>query len=124
MHNRNHGKEGNVDAMGWSAFMAGALIGAGVALLFAPQAGTEMRGTLRKYANRAKDDLMEKGQEAWDAAVERGKEYYDQGEQVVRHVRRSTEEVIQRGEEVVKDAGRSAKEYANQTQEAVREAGR
>ena len=25
---------------------------------------------LRNYANRAKDDLIDKGQEAWDTAVE------------------------------------------------------
>lgn len=124
MHTRNHDDEGNVDATGWSAFVAGALIGAGVALLFAPQAGTETRGLLRNYANRAKDELMEKGEETWDAAVERGKEYYDKGEEVVRNAGRSTREVIQRGEEAVKDAGRSAKEFANQTQEAVRDAGR
>jgi hypothetical protein len=38
---------------------------------------------LRDYANRAKDDLIDKGQEAWDAAIERGREYYDKGEEVV-----------------------------------------
>lgn len=43
-----------------SAFLTGALIGAGVALLFAPQPGTERRGKLRGYANRAKDDLVDK----------------------------------------------------------------
>ena len=42
------------DAMGWSAFVAGALIGAGVALLFAPQTGTELRGMLRNYAATGK----------------------------------------------------------------------
>lgn len=124
MHIRNHDDGENGDATGWSAFIAGALIGAGVALLFAPQAGTETRGALRNYANRAKDELMEKGEEAWDAAIERGKEYYDKGEEVVRNAGRSTREVIQRGEEAVKDAGRSTKEFANQAQAAVREAGR
>ena len=72
MRNGNYYDEGMGDATGWSAFMAGALIGAGVALLFAPQPGSELRGLLRNYANRAKDDLMDKGQEAWDTAVERG----------------------------------------------------
>ena len=91
---------------GWSAFVAGALIGAGVALLFAPQTGSELRGMLSNYANRAKDDLIERGEEAWDTAVERGKEYYD------------------KGQEVAREAGRSAKEFVKQGQEAMAEAGK
>ena len=102
MHNRNHYDEGAGDATQWSAFLAGALIGAGVALLFAPQPGSELRGMLRNCANRAKDELVEKGQEAWDTAVERGKEYYD------------------KGEEVIQDAERSAKEFTAQAQDAGR----
>ena len=47
-----------------------AVIGAGVALLFAPQTGTELRGILRNYAARAKDEAMERGKAAWDTAVE------------------------------------------------------
>ena len=105
MHNRNHYDEGTGDTAGWSAFMAGALIGAGIALLFAPQQGSELRGMLRNYANRAKDDLLEKGQEALDTAVERGKEYYDKGEKAVREV------------------GRSAKGFAKQARDAGRESG-
>ena len=57
------------DAMGWSAFVAGAFIGAGLALLFAPQTGTELRGMLRNYAARAKDEAWERGRTAWDSAV-------------------------------------------------------
>lgn len=91
---------------GWSAFVAGALIGAGVALLFAPQTGSELRGMLSNYANRAKDDLIERGEEAWDTTVERGKEYYG------------------KGQEVAREAGRSAKEFVKQGQEAMAEAGK
>jgi gas vesicle protein len=91
-------------AAGWSTFMAGALIGAGIALMFAPQAGSELRGTLRNYANRAKDDLVEKGQEAWDTAVERGKDYYHRGEEALSEANRSAREFVKQG----KDAGREA----------------
>ena len=124
MRNGNYYDEGYGDATGWSAFMAGALIGAGVALLFAPQPGSELRGLLRNYANRAKDDLMDKGQEAWDTAVERGREYYDRGEEVIRDAGRSAKEFAKQGQEAVKDAGRSAKDFAKQTQDVVREPGR
>ena len=96
MQNRNQYEAATGDTTGWSAFLAGALIGGGVALLFAPQSGTELRGRLGDYANRATDDLLDKGQEAWDTVVERGKESYEKGEAVVR------------------DAGRSAREFAKQ----------
>ena len=89
---------------GIGTFVVGLAIGAGLALLFAPQPGSELRGMLRNYANRAKDDLIDKGHEAWDTAVERGREYYD------------------KGEEVIRDAGRSAREFAKQGQEAVKDA--
>ena len=92
MRNGTYSNEGSREVI---AFVAGALIGAGVAMLLAPQQGTELRGRLRDYANRAKDDLLDMGQEAWDTAVERGMEYY------------------KKGEEAVRDAGRSAKEFTN-----------
>ena len=121
---RNNYEEETWDATGCSAFMAGALIGASVALLFAPQPGTELRGRLRDYANRATDDLMEKGQEAWDTAVERGKEYYNKGGEVVRDAGRSAREFAEQGQEAVKEGGHSAKEFAKQTQDMAREPGR
>lgn len=40
------------------------LEGAGIALLVAPQRGTELRSKLRDFPNRATDDLLERGQEA------------------------------------------------------------
>jgi gas vesicle protein len=119
MRNGNYYDEGNGDATGWSAFMAGALIGAGVALLFAPQPGSELRGMLRNYANRAKDDLVERGQEAWDTAVERGKEYYEKGEEAVRDMGRSAKQFAKQGEDAARDAGRSAKEFVKQGKDTV-----
>ena len=120
--NRNHDDEGEVTR--WSAFVAGALIGAGVALLFAPQTGPELRGRLRDYADRAKDDLLEKAEETWDAAVERGKEYYYNGEEVLRDVGESAKDYAREGQERMKDVSRSAQEFAKQTQHMVREPGR
>ena len=102
MYNRDY----ESDYGGFSAFLAGALIGAGVALLFAPQTGSELRGMLRSYANRAKDELSERGREAWDTAVDRGKDY------------------METGKEAVRDAGRTAREYMETGKEAVRETGR
>jgi len=94
------------DAMGWSAFIAGALIGAGVALLFAPQTGMELRGILRSYASRAKDEAMERGRSAWDNAVERGKEYYEKGQETVQEAGRTVRDYAQSGKENLRGEGR------------------
>ena len=79
MHNGHH-NDGTSET-GWFGFIAGAMVGAGVALL-ASQRGAELRGMMSDYANRAKDDVLEKA-----------------------------EEVYAKGEEVVRDAGRSAREF-------------
>jgi gas vesicle protein len=89
MHNENQYDKDMGEAMDWSAFIAGGLIGAGFALLFAHERGTELRSKLRDYADRAKDELMEQGREVWDTAVKRVKEYSDKGEEVVRNAGRS-----------------------------------
>jgi len=69
---------------GSSGFLLGALVGAGVALLFAPQSGAEIRRLLRDYAARAKDELAEevnRGAEAVDSAMERGQEFVEKGKE-------------------------------------------
>jgi gas vesicle protein len=87
------------------AFWVGALIGAGIALLLAPQTGAELRGMLSNYGSRARDEAYERGQEGWDTAVERGKDY------------------LKRGKETMREAGRTAREYVESGKEAVKEAG-
>lgn len=70
-----------------SAFLAGALIGAGVGLLFAPQSGPQMRGLIRDYASRAKDGLDEAithGAELWDSARDQGEELLEKGKESLR----------------------------------------
>jgi gas vesicle protein len=106
---RNGEYEYYEESMGWSAFMAGALIGAGVALLFAPQTGTDLRGMLRSYASRAKDEAMERGKAAWDTAVERGKEYYDKGQETMHEAGRSAREFAQSGKEAFREGGQTSK---------------
>jgi gas vesicle protein len=88
------------------AFLAGALIGAGIALLLAPQTGSELRGMLRSYASKARDEAYERGREAWDTAVERGKDY------------------VETGKETLRDAGKTARDYMETGRENLREAGR
>lgn len=69
------------------AFLAGALIGAGAALLLAPQSGAKTRRWLSEYADKAKDQLdsaidtgkeyLQSGKEYLQTGVERGKEYME-----------------------------------------------
>jgi gas vesicle protein len=58
------------------AFLAGALIGAGAALLLAPQTGAEMRRLLKDYAEKAEGEIRERVPEAkamLDSVIEKGK---------------------------------------------------
>ncbi|HKP00042.1 MAG TPA: YtxH domain-containing protein [Nitrospiraceae bacterium] len=70
-----------------SGFLLGALVGAGVALLFAPQSGAEIRRLIRDYAVRAREELadnVERGTDALDSAVERGHEFVEKVHEVGR----------------------------------------
>lgn len=59
-------------------FCAGAAVGAGVALLYAPQSGKETRKHIRKRAEKAREALVETGEDL----VERGKAIYKKGVKV------------------------------------------
>lgn len=76
-----------------SAFIMGALVGAGVALLFAPQAGSQMRALLRDYAARGKEELED--------AVDRGADAWESGK-----------EFVEKGKESFREAGRQAQDFA------------
>ena len=89
-----------------SVFITGALIGAGVALFFAPQSGAQMRGLLRDYAARAKDELdevVDQSAEALDSTIERGHDF------------------VEKGKDSLREAGRQAKGFAEAGKQAVNE---
>jgi gas vesicle protein len=59
------------------SFVAGAAIGAGMALLYAPKSGQEMRETIADFAEDAVDKIKEYTKEAQEkikTAIEDGKE--------------------------------------------------
>jgi gas vesicle protein len=111
MHNGHHNE--GASETGWFGFIAGAMVGAGVALLLASQRGAELRGMVSDYANRAKDDVLEKAEEV-----------YAKGEEVVRDAGRSAREFVKEGQEAAKDAGGAAKELATHAQEMARDSTR
>jgi gas vesicle protein len=60
------------------AFIAGATVGAGVALLFAPRTGSELRSSVREYTRQVKDEwdqASQRGESALDTLTQRGKEW-------------------------------------------------
>lgn len=72
-------------------FLLGAVLGAGLALLFAPQSGEETRADLRRGARRVRRqvrDLAERGEDMARDIVESGREFVDSGRDVVRDMRR------------------------------------
>lgn len=56
-------------------FLAGAAIGAAIALLYAPSTGEETRAKLLEKANEGRDVLGERGRDLMD----RGRELYSKG---------------------------------------------
>ncbi|MDE3199097.1 MAG: YtxH domain-containing protein [Acidobacteriota bacterium] len=61
---------------GW--FLAGAVIGAAVALLYAPKSGKDTRAYLGSSAKEGREAMEASGRELMD----RGKELYDRGKQI------------------------------------------
>jgi gas vesicle protein len=99
-----------------SAFIAGALIGAGLALLLAPRTGAELRALMGKYVPRTKEKLSDQGREAWDTAVERGKEYMERGTETLKEAGQKAHEALQTGKEAIEEAGKEiAKEAPKRT---------
>jgi gas vesicle protein len=75
----------------WAAFLAGACIGAGVALLVAPQAGSELRTRLRRYVFKTRDEVIERGREAWDSLAKGGAQYGRTGKEAPKEAEREGE---------------------------------
>jgi gas vesicle protein len=66
------------DSSGFTWFLAGAVCGAVVALLYAPNTGKHTRKLLVKKTDETKDALADGGKEI----VEKGKELFDKGRQI------------------------------------------
>ena len=97
-----------------SIFLAGALLGAGIALLLAPQSGAQMRGLLRDYAARARDEfdeVIEQGAEAYGSAMERGQEFVEKGKESLREAGRQVKGFTEAGK---KAAGEAKDDLASQ----------
>lgn len=76
--------------VGW--FISGAIVGALVALLLAPEPGTRTRRKLAKQAERSRKSLIESGQEIF----EKGRELYERG----REIAEDAAELFERGRRI------------------------
>jgi len=68
--------EDDESKVGW--FLAGAVIGASIAILYAPKSGRDTR----KYLNRTTRDGREAMESSGRELMDRGKELYDRGKQI------------------------------------------
>jgi gas vesicle protein len=62
--------------LGW--FVAGAVLGGAVALLYAPKSGKETREFINKKTGEGKEALNQTGKEV----AEKGREIFDRGKQI------------------------------------------
>jgi gas vesicle protein len=81
----------NGKVFGW--FLAGALLGAGVALLVAPDSGEGTRRKLASGTEEGRKSLLESGQEFF----ERGRELYERGVEIAE----DAAELFERGRKLV-----------------------
>jgi len=90
------------------AFLSGAALGAVAALLLAPQSGSESREQLRGYARRAENnlrDLAGRAGEAFEEAVDQGKEFVDTKKSVLWEALDAGREAIKRERDRMKGEG-------------------
>ncbi|HEX4277728.1 MAG TPA: YtxH domain-containing protein [Bryobacteraceae bacterium] len=83
--------EENNNSFGW--FLAGAVIGAGTALLLAPKSGRDTRDYLSKTTRDSREVMESSGREL----MERGKDLYDQGKKIVE----DASDLFERGRKLV-----------------------
>lgn len=101
MQSSNRYESGNL-----SVFVTGALVGAGLALLFAPRSGSHLRDLLRDYAVRAKDELddaVDQGAEVLDSTVARGHEFVEKGKESLREAGRQARGFVEAGKQAVNE---------------------
>jgi gas vesicle protein len=74
-------------------FLAGAAVGAAVALLFAPKTGEELRALIGEKAGQGRDYLVETGRDVYA----KGKELYEKG----RGLAEEAADLVDRGRKAV-----------------------
>lgn len=88
------------------SFLAGAAVGAGVALLVAPKSGEELRGKIKNFADDAIDKIKEYTSEAQDkikSTIEDGKDILNEKKSILSSAIEAGKEAIEREKERLKN---------------------
>jgi gas vesicle protein len=83
-------RDNSAGVIGW--LVVGAVLGAAVALLLAPESGKRTRRKLMKQAERGRKTILESSQEIFD----RGRELYERG----REIAEDAAEMFERGRRI------------------------
>lgn len=102
--------ENDGSSMAW--FLAGAAIGAAVALLYAPQPGHETRDAIRRRALEERERLAKSGREA----VDRGRELYERGKGLADEASQR----LEKGREAATDLYQKGRGWAEEARQTVR----
>ena len=79
---------------GYAWFAAGAILGAAIAVLYAPGSGKETRGMIGKKADEGRDALNETSKDL----IERSKDLYERGRQIAEEAA----DLFERGRQLVR----------------------
>ena len=85
------------------AFLGGAIVGAGVALLYAPQSGRRTRQKLRDFSEDAEEyarEMLTKAEKGMEKAEERGEEWAQKGEDFIEEKKRQMKAAMDHGKAV------------------------
>jgi gas vesicle protein len=86
---------GNTSRLVW--FVAGASIGATLALLFAPQSGKDTRRYIGKQARRSQEAITDAGRDALD----KGRDLYSRGLDLAEEAANEASELFDRGRRIL-----------------------
>lgn len=81
-------------------FIGGALLGAVVTLLIAPESGKRTRHSLRNQAEKGRKSILESGQELFD----KGRELYERGREIAEDAAQMFEQGRRIAEKKINDA--------------------
>lgn len=95
---------------GVGLFLLGLAVGAGIALLYAPQSGTETRADLRRGARRARRKARDFAEEARDAAHDIARSSREAAGDFVRSSRDAASDFVRTTRTAARDAADEAKE--------------
>lgn len=112
-----------------SALLAGIAIGAGLALLFAPQSGEETRQVLRRKARRARrlasnytEDMKERAYDIRDTAGKLVGRTRERGRELVEDVREKVEDTMDDARRTIRDKRRDLGRAVEEGRTAARDA--